>query len=254
MSDAAYSPDRSLKGKLRRRLVRLAARRPVRAHLRQPMVSFTFDDAPVSAVEHGAALLERRGWRGTFYIAAGLAGADGPMGAYAADAHWRELSAMGHEIGCHTFSHRDLGQASADQTQDELRRNQSAFRDSGLPAASTFAYPYGDVAAPAKRVLGRRYDLNRALHPGLVERGSDLNQAPAVAVEGPGGEARGAAWLQRAKVRGAWLILCTHDVRTDASGWGVTPDALDRLMQQAERDGFDVVTVAEGARRVGAGR
>jgi peptidoglycan/xylan/chitin deacetylase (PgdA/CDA1 family) len=254
VSEAAYSPDRSLKGKLRRRLVRLTARRPVRARLQRPMVSFTFDDAPVSAVEHGAALLERRGWRGTFYISAGLAGADGPMGSYAARQHWRGLAEAGHEIGCHTFSHRDLGQASADQTQDELRRNQSALEACGLPAPSTFAYPYGDVAGPAKRVLGRRYDLNRALHPGLVERGSDLNQAPAVAVEGPGGEARGAAWLRRAKARGAWLILCTHDVRPDASGWGVTPAALDRLMQQAEREGFEVVTVAEGARRLGACR
>ncbi|MDI1363343.1 MAG: polysaccharide deacetylase, partial [bacterium] len=34
----AYEPDRSLKGKLRRRLIRLAHRRPARVKLERPMV------------------------------------------------------------------------------------------------------------------------------------------------------------------------------------------------------------------------
>ena len=76
-------PDRSLKGKLRRRLVRLAQRRPAAASPSRPMVSFSFDDAPASAALTGAALLEARGLRGTYYIAAGLAGTDGPMGRFA---------------------------------------------------------------------------------------------------------------------------------------------------------------------------
>ena len=47
MSDIpAYSADRSLKGKLRRRLVRLAERRPAKRAPDRPMVSFSFDDAP----------------------------------------------------------------------------------------------------------------------------------------------------------------------------------------------------------------
>ena len=250
--DAPYSPDRSLKGKLRRRVVRLAARRPARTHPDRPMVSFTFDDVPDSAVEYGAALLERRGWKGTFYISAGLAERSGPMGAYAGPAHWRRLAEAGHEIGCHTFSHRDLGQTSVEQTAEELDDNVAALTACGLPRPVTFAYPYGDVAKPAKHMLGDRYRLNRALHPGLLRTGADLNQAPAVAVEGPGGEAVGRTWLARAKAARTWVILCTHDVRPGASRWGVTPEALDRLMNQAYRDGFEVVTVAEGARRLGA--
>ena len=37
-----------------------------------PMVSFTFDDLPKSAVTTGAGLLEARGARGTFYVSGGL--------------------------------------------------------------------------------------------------------------------------------------------------------------------------------------
>ncbi len=39
-----------------------------------PLVSFTFDDVPASAYVNGAAILERYGMRGTFYIAAGIGG------------------------------------------------------------------------------------------------------------------------------------------------------------------------------------
>lgn len=40
-----------------------------------PLVSFTFDDVPDTALHNGAAILERHGVRGTFYIAGGLRGA-----------------------------------------------------------------------------------------------------------------------------------------------------------------------------------
>jgi hypothetical protein len=55
----AYEPDRSLKGKVRRRLIRLAHRRPARVKLERPMVSFSFDDAPATACEAGARCWKR---------------------------------------------------------------------------------------------------------------------------------------------------------------------------------------------------
>ena len=48
-----------------------------------PLVSFTFDDVPDSAFVNGAAVLERRGLRGTFYIASGICGSQ--------DEHWRVI-------------------------------------------------------------------------------------------------------------------------------------------------------------------
>ena len=35
----------------------------------RPLVSFTFDDVPVSATTKGAAMLQSSGGRGTFYVA-----------------------------------------------------------------------------------------------------------------------------------------------------------------------------------------
>jgi peptidoglycan/xylan/chitin deacetylase (PgdA/CDA1 family) len=91
----------------------------------------------------------------------------------------------------------------------------------------------------------------RALHHGLIRQGSDLNQAPAVGIEGPGGEAIAQRWLQRALHERAWLILYTHDVQGDPSPYGCTAAALERLVEAAQAGGAEVVTVAEGCRRVG---
>jgi peptidoglycan/xylan/chitin deacetylase (PgdA/CDA1 family) len=248
----AYEPDRSLRGKLRRRLVRLAHRRPATVSLQRPMVSFTFDDAPSTAAHAGAAILKQRGHRGTFYFAAGLADRDGPMGRFAGEADVRRLAADGHEIACHTFSHLDCGQADGPAASADVDRNAAALAAWDAPPAANFAYPYGDVSAAAKRALAPRYRLLRALHHGLIETGADLNQAPAVGIEGPGGEALARRWLQTAARRRAWLILYTHDVADRPSAWGCTPAALTALVADAERLGFDIVTVAQGAARIGA--
>jgi peptidoglycan/xylan/chitin deacetylase (PgdA/CDA1 family) len=246
-----YHADSSWRAKVRRRAVRLVSRKPARAPA-GPMISFAFDDVPTSAAETGAAILERYGLKGTFYVAAALAGADSVTGPMADAVAVRRLAAAGHEIGCHTYSHLDCGQARAADAVEDVARNAETLIGWGLPRPSTFAYPFGDVAPATKRALAARFALLRALHPGLVESGTDLNQAPAIGVEGPGGEALALSWLQRAARRKAWLILCTHDVAETPSPWGCAPATLERLARAAVGYGFNVVTVAEGARRLKA--
>jgi peptidoglycan/xylan/chitin deacetylase (PgdA/CDA1 family) len=247
----AYSADRSLKGKLRRRLALLAHRRPVRMRLAQPMLTFSFDDAPVTAALAGAAVLEARGLKGTYYVSAGLAGGTGPMGDYATLEDARRLAAAGHELACHTFSHLDCGQAAGPAIAAEADRNAAALKALGADHLDSFAYPYGDVSRPAKAVLGGRFRTLRTVQAGLVEDGADANQLPSVGIEGPDGEANAMAWLERARMRRAWLILYTHDVSDTPSAWGCTPGALARIADAALKANFEIVTAAEGARRLG---
>jgi len=247
----AYSADRSLKGKLRRRFALLAERRPVRMALERPMISFTFDDAPVTAALEGARVLEARGLRGTYYFSTGLAGSVGPMGVYAEAEDARRLAAAGHEIACHTYSHLDCGKADARTIVGDVDRNAEGLKAWGASHTESFAYPYGDVSIPAKKALGGRFRTLRTVQAGLVEDGADANQLPAVGIEGPEGEAAALRWLDRAADRKAWLILYTHDVADEPSRWGCTPEALGHLADAALARGFEVVTAAEGARRLG---
>lgn len=239
----AYSADRSIKGKVRRRWARLVHRRPLAWAVDRPIVSFSFDDAPASAVSNGARVLEEAGARGTYYVCLGLDGDMGPMGRYSDTAGYEGLAARGHEVACHTFSHLDCGRASGPEIATDVERNQTALHDAGLTTRS-FAYPYGDVSPQAKAAIGGRFASLRALHPGLVRQGSDLNQLPAVGIEGPDGEVTAAAWIDRALAEKAWLILYTHDVNAAPSPWGCTTDALTRLVARAKDGGAEIAPVS----------
>ncbi len=252
-ADGTHRADGSLKGKLRRRLVRLAHRRAATRTPDAPMLSFSFDDAPASAFREGGAILSAKGMRATYFVCAGLDGLSGPMGDYGTRADITAAHAAGHEIADHTFSHADVGEASGEAVAADLDRNATALQGWGVPAPTTFAYPFGDVGFASKRVVGQRFALSRGLHHGLLQAGTDLAQAPAVGVEGDGGEALAQGWLERLSQQRGWLILFSHAVTACASPFGMSESALAGLADAATRRGFDVVTVAEGARRVRAG-
>ncbi|MBP2161646.1 MULTISPECIES: polysaccharide deacetylase family protein [Asticcacaulis] len=246
-----YSADRSLYGKLRRRLARLVATKPARlSGLSRPLLTISFDDAPVSAAHEGAAILERHGARGTYFISTGLSGQESHLGRYTDAADIRALHAAGHEIACHTLTHLDCGRAKGTAIAAELDANHDALIALGVPAPRTFAYPYGDVSPASKDVLNTRFTASRALHHGLVVTGTDLNQAPAVGIEGADGEDVARHWLARAAAMpDSWLILYTHDVREKPSSWGCTPQVLERLVSEAVAKDFEIVTFEDGTRR-----
>lgn len=64
-------------------------------------VLLTFDDGGVSAITAIAARLERRGWRGHFFIATDCIGSPG----FLTRAQLRELRRRGHIVGSHSCSH-----------------------------------------------------------------------------------------------------------------------------------------------------
>ena len=251
MDDEPYHADRSLAGKLRRRRVRLQHRRPAARTPERPTISFSFDDAPLSAFTRGAGVLERHGVRGTFFVCAGTAGQDSVNGRLGAREDMLRAGAAGHELACHTYSHLDCGRADAAGAAADLDLNAETLQAWGLPAPETFAYPYGEVGAAAKRLAGTRFAFSRTVRRGLVDAGKDLAQAPGVGIEGEEGEALAGRWMDAARSRRAWLILFTHAVEERATRYGCSEAALERLVGRAISAGFDVVTVAEGARRLG---
>ena len=242
----------TLAGKARRELSRLAHRRPAPQAPQRPMVSFSFDDVPLTAARTGAAVLEARGARGTFYVCGGLVGLGSPMGDLAEEDDIRALAARGHEIACHTYTHRDCGRLAGDALEAELARNAAALERWGVPPPTTFAYPYGEVSLSSKGRVADQFALARSVRRGVLHRGSDLAQAPAVGLVGPGAAETARRWLERARRSAGWVIFYTHDVRETPSAWGATEQAFADSVDAALVEGFEIVTVAEGARRMRA--
>jgi peptidoglycan/xylan/chitin deacetylase (PgdA/CDA1 family) len=94
--------------------------RPAKVNWPGGVVSFTFDDFPRSAWVNGGPILEKHDLRGTYYAAMGFAGGGNHLGPMFECDDLRAAHAQGHEIACHTYSHRDCGGATAAQIAAEI--------------------------------------------------------------------------------------------------------------------------------------
>jgi peptidoglycan/xylan/chitin deacetylase (PgdA/CDA1 family) len=247
MDDRAYTPAGGVTGRLRRVAARLLACAPLDIELGRSVVTFTFDDFPKSAGTLAAERLEREDWRATYFTAGGFAGEHNHHGALFDADDLQRLSAAGHEIACHTFSHADAGTTSAAEYIADIDRNAAFLKSSGHTAPlQTFAFPYGEATPAMKRTLSKRFRALRGVRPGVNRGRADRALLKSVPLDG------GLTGLQRAidAVRDAhrkpgWLIFYGHDVQDRPTDWGCTPDFLDAVIEAVKASGARVLTMAE---------
>lgn len=250
MTQQAYIPASGLKGKLSRVAARLLERDPIRIEPDRFVVSFTFDDFPRSAVENGAPELEKRGWRGTWYAAAGFAGQHNHHGALLESEDLDRLVRSGHEIGCHTQNHIDLGQASASLISREIENNRAALDQLGhRQTLSAFAYPYGEASPLTKRMLSGQFETLRGVRPGINRSGDDRHLLKSVGIDGgAAGIQRVLEFIEEGREKPGWLILFAHDIQDSPTEWGCSPDDFQRVCEAVETSGAIVLPVTEAYR------
>jgi peptidoglycan/xylan/chitin deacetylase (PgdA/CDA1 family) len=246
----------ALKARISNRLARDFLGTPFHLAADQPMVSFTFDDVPESAATTGAPMLEDQGGRGTFYVSGGLVNRwSGDWNENGANAEQiMALHRNGHEIGCHTFTHRAAGDCDAARLEMEIATNRSYLQ--ALDAAITpdnFAYPYGLAALKHKRRLRGAFRSSRGILPGVNHGVTDLHYLRATPLISVGIDRDGIDRVfDRAIETGGWLIFYTHDVAASPSRYGCTPDLLRHALGAALQRRMPIVSVAEALRRAGA--
>ncbi len=106
-------------------------------------VSLTFDDGMKEHYTIVAPELEKRGFRGTFW----LCGAWIPAEAHHDTTHitWAEAAEMagkGHEMSNHAWSHPNLTTLSEEELRTEITRNDKAIQDNIGIKPTTFCFPY----------------------------------------------------------------------------------------------------------------
>ena len=103
----------------------------------------TFDDGGTSAL-HAAAELQRRGWRGHFFIVTDLLGARTFLDA----AGVRELRSAGHVVGSHSHTHPDIFKdLTPGRMADEWRISQDRLAQILGEPCITASVPGGDISA-----------------------------------------------------------------------------------------------------------
>ncbi|HVH81660.1 MAG TPA: polysaccharide deacetylase family protein, partial [Stellaceae bacterium] len=199
------------------------------------VVSFTFDDFPRSAWENGGAILEDYASYGTYYAAMGLAGTANHLGPMFEVDDLRAAHDRGHEVACHTFSHRDCARMPVVQIAAEIDQNAAALSQvlDGAPVTN-FAYPFGGVSQAAKSALARRFGSCRGTGRGLNRGITDLADLLSTSLYSHNFDRnRLCQLIEDAQAENAWLIFYTHDVADDPSPFGCTPAQFQSIVAYA---------------------
>ncbi|RKH35460.1 chitin deacetylase [Corallococcus praedator] len=113
----------------------------------QVIVSLNFDDC-LASQSQGAAILQARGMRGTFFVHSTRMGQSGRLTL----AQVRALRDAGHEIGGHTLTHPHLSELPPDEQRKEICNDRVALLNAGFRVTS-FAYPFGDKDATTRQIV-----------------------------------------------------------------------------------------------------
>lgn len=248
-----YEPSRSVSAKIARRLLPYRARRDIRFSLTRPIVSFTFDDFPRSAIENGSNVLEAEGWAGTFYVASGLMGTSNHHGAHFKAEDIIPLTVRGHEIAGHTFTHSDCDQLGTRDTLAEIDRNKAALEAMGhIGNIEHFAYPFGAANADLKQALQDQFKTVRGIAPGVQVGKADLNGLLSTPLFSGAKLGQALEMIEGLKARPGWLTLFTHDIRDTPSAWGCTPEEFLKIVQAVKKSGALVLPIGKALQHLEA--
>jgi peptidoglycan/xylan/chitin deacetylase (PgdA/CDA1 family) len=227
---------------------------PFRLRNATPMVSFTFDDVPKSAATVGAAILEAHDVHGTFYVIGSQVGTSSALWDMVDGDDVVALHRRGHEIACHTFSHKRACDLDAGTLNAEIEGNQRYLRslDSSI-RIENFAYPFGYGSFVRKRQLKTLFKSCRSIVPGVNSGSVDLQFLRAVPLIDRRIDRDG---IERAfdqvQTNNGWLIFYTHDVADEPSPYGCSPSLLNGALEAASRRKIPVLNMAEALRCAGA--
>lgn len=236
-----------LRGKYRRTLSAALDRRPVKMQNTGPLISFTFDDFPGSALEVGGKILLAHDVAGTYYVSLGLLNRDEPTGRICSSADLTEVLAQGHELGCHTFGHCDAWETEPRFFEESILANRRALKQI-LPEADfvTMSYPISTPQPGTKRRTERHFAGCRGGGQTFNLGTVDLNYLQAFFLE-QSRDAPSTIWemIDRNCVDGGWLIFATHDVTPRPTRFGCTPEFFDEVVARAVKSGAQVLPVAQ---------
>jgi peptidoglycan/xylan/chitin deacetylase (PgdA/CDA1 family) len=180
----------------------------------RPMVSLTFDDGWQSVYDRGLPLLDKHGYRGTFYIPPGLI--ETPQ--YMTGEELQELRQGGHEIAAHSYSHPDLTTLSASRLDDELRRSQEALAQAGF-STRDMATPLGRSDPQVDWYANKYYDTVRGTQDGINTRQNlDRRNLKVFYVDYRTTPEHLAKALAETASSNGWLILVYHRISAPGAG------------------------------------
>lgn len=250
---ATRSLIRRIAWKYRRTVPRLLFRRIVSINLAVPIISFSFDDAPRTAFAFGGDILKAHGSRGTYFVSLGMLGSESPSGTIASQDDLRVAVEEGHELGCHTFDHRNPWETTTRDFEQSIVQNRHALAEI-LPetAFACFAYPLCGPNLTNKRLAGRLFRCCRGGGQAFNVGKADLNQLRAFFLHARNHDSIKTVQElinRNCECRG-WLIFATHDVGCDPSPYGCTQDFFEKVVAYSAESGAHLMTIGKACQEI----
>jgi len=219
----------------------------VRVDSRFAMVSFTFDDAPISSFVNGGRILEQYGYRGTYYVCAGLFRIRSEVGRIAGLETLIDFKRRGHEIANHTYSHIDCKNSCPLNVIRSVRKNRRKLE--GI-VSRNFSYPYGSTNLAA-RFSARLYSSSaRGISFGINKENIEMMNLKSNRIYDRLGIESGLKLVDECSNEGGWLIFYTHDVCNDPSDYGCTPEQFRKVVQSVNKKGLMVWPVQNAVEKI----
>jgi peptidoglycan/xylan/chitin deacetylase (PgdA/CDA1 family) len=243
-----------LPGAYRRRMAKWFGCQPFfMPALAQPIVTFTFDDFPRSALFSGGAILEEHGGAGTYYVALGLMKQIGPTGEIFHPEDLELLISRGHEAGCHTFDHCPAWGTRTPAYEASVHRNILALKNLiERSTLQTHSYPIETPRPSTKRRVGARFRACRgggqSSNHGIVDLNSMNSFFLEQSVENFGAIER---IITANSTAGGWLIFSTHDVCDNPTRFGCTPGFFEGVVRSTVKSGAKILTMSEALNSLG---
>jgi peptidoglycan/xylan/chitin deacetylase (PgdA/CDA1 family) len=236
-----------VQGRFMRESARRFSRRPFLMNTATPLISFTFDDFPRSALLAGGAILEKFGLAGTYYASFGLMGKEAPTGSIFVREDLQRLFDRGHELGCHTYGHCNAWETDPSAFEASVIKNQQALQELVRGASfRTLSYPYGVPRPRTKEKLSKHFACCRCGGQTFNIGEVDANYLSAFFLEKNRNDPEFVRKLiERSRLAKGWLILATHDISENPTPFGCTPAFFEEVVRSAVNSGARILPVIQ---------
>lgn len=211
---------------------------------RHKYISFTFDDAPTSALLSASDILHKRSIKGTYYIAMGLL----EKGCFS-KADIITCAQQLHHIECHTFNHVNLVKDFDEELLDsEVKKNLAAVQEilPDFQSLDNFAYPFGAVDKNVKKNIKKYFSSARGIASGINQERIDLYELSAVQLyEDKTPLSVVEKYINSLRAEGGWLIFYTHDVQDAFSNYGCSVEYFKQVVELCNHLDISCLPVAD---------
>ncbi len=216
--------------------------------LNKPVISFTFDDVPKTAVTNGVKILNYYNKKGTFYISLSLLGGYSDVGLPILDLDDLEkLISNGHEIGDHTFSHLKAFDVTDEEYKNSIIINQERM-EILFPGYkfTSFAYPFGALTPFKKKIVKRFYKVARGIEEGYNNTIFDSMLLKSFHLAGDKNKFEFyKRIIDKSVEHPSWLIFFTHEVQSNPTEFGCDQHLFELILNYCIKNEITIKSIYE---------